>query len=66
MKIFSFIGLGAPMLDGAPSVDGDDRLSWLRDPLSHPAVERMSERELADLPFRMTARATPLECCQSA
>jgi hypothetical protein len=25
--------------------------SWYRDPLAHPSVERMSERELADLPF---------------
>ena len=25
--------------------------AWLRDPLSHPAIERMSERELGDLPF---------------
>lgn len=24
---------------------------WLRDPLSHPDIEAMSERERADLPF---------------
>jgi len=28
------------------------RLQWRRDPLSHPAIEAMSERELGDLPFR--------------
>jgi hypothetical protein len=27
-------------------------LQWLRDPLSHSALEPMSERELGDLPFR--------------
>lgn len=30
----------------------DDKLQWLRDPLSHPALESMSQRELGDLPFR--------------
>lgn len=24
---------------------------WIRDPLSHPAIEAMDERQLADLPF---------------
>lgn len=28
------------------------RLAWIRDPLSHPALEAMSERELGDLPFQ--------------
>ncbi len=27
------------------------RLAWMRDPLSHPDLQTMSERELADLPF---------------
>jgi len=27
-------------------------LQWARDPLSHPMLESMSERELGDLPFR--------------
>lgn len=27
-------------------------LQWMRDPLSHPMLEAMSERELGDLPFR--------------
>ena len=27
-------------------------LAWVCDPLSHPALQTMSERELADLPFR--------------
>jgi hypothetical protein len=25
--------------------------NWYRDPLSHPDIARMSQRELADLPF---------------
>ena len=25
--------------------------TWYRDPLSHPSISRMSERERADLPF---------------
>ncbi|HTV70937.1 MAG TPA: hypothetical protein VMF90_20605 [Rhizobiaceae bacterium] len=28
-----------------------DCIRWLRDPLSHPVLDAMSERELADLPF---------------
>jgi hypothetical protein len=34
---------------------------WARDPLAHPDLDAMSERELADLPFgRVTGRAAPL------
>ncbi|MEO5760439.1 MAG: hypothetical protein ABIQ51_26695 [Mesorhizobium sp.] len=32
--------------------------NWVRDPLSHPVLETMSERELGDVPFRQTARRT--------
>lgn len=28
-----------------------DEVRWRRDPLSHPDLRRMSQRELADLPF---------------
>lgn len=28
-----------------------DETSWLRDPLSHPVLERMTPDELADLPL---------------
>ena len=35
-----------------------DRLRWLTDPLSHPVLNTMSERELGDVPFRLTARRT--------
>lgn len=36
-----------------------DCVRWLRDPLSHPALDTMSQRELADLPFS-TARVVDL------
>lgn len=29
----------------------DNQETWLRDPLSHPAIEAMSVRQLADLPL---------------
>ncbi|MBB2754661.1 UNVERIFIED_ORG: hypothetical protein GGI57_005397 [Rhizobium aethiopicum] len=31
--------------------DADTALAWRDDPLRHPEVERMSMRELADLPL---------------
>lgn len=31
--------------------DLECRALWLRDPLAHPDLDAMSERELADLPF---------------
>ncbi len=38
-------------LSGKPPVTGSARRAWSRDPLSHPDLERMSQTELADLPF---------------
>lgn len=32
------------------------------DPLSHPAIRRMSPRELADLPLGVAQAATPVDC----
>ncbi|MFD1987531.1 hypothetical protein ACFSOZ_34490 [Mesorhizobium newzealandense] len=34
---------------------------WLTDPLSHPVLNTMSERELGDVPFRLTAQRTVYE-----
>lgn len=62
MKIFSFAAIVRLVTGRALPGDGDDRMFWRRDPLSHPAIERMSQREVADLPFRMTATPTRLEC----
>ncbi|WP_246135960.1 hypothetical protein [Mesorhizobium intechi] len=36
----------------------NDTQTWLTDPLSHPVLGAMSERELGDVPFRLTARRT--------
>jgi hypothetical protein len=38
-----------------------DVLNWATDPLSHPVLDTMSERELGDMPFRLTARRTAYE-----
>jgi hypothetical protein len=39
--------------------EGQSRLEWLRDPLAHPDLDAMSERELADLPFSRGQRTAP-------
>jgi hypothetical protein len=55
MKIFSrFTRLFAN--PGKGKVSADDELRWWRDPLSHPAIEAMSSRELGDLPLSRIAR----------
>lgn len=38
-----------------------DAVNWATDPLSHPVLDTMSERELGDIPFRLTARRTAYE-----
>jgi hypothetical protein len=38
-----------------------EHVRWATDPLSHPALDTMSERELGDVPFRLTARRTDHE-----
>ena len=45
--------------------DGD-ALNWVTDPLSHPVLDTMSERELGDIPFRLTARRTAYETSAAA
>jgi hypothetical protein len=36
---------------------------WIRDPLAHPDLDVMSERELADLPFRRAgSQLASLDC----
>ena len=40
--------------------DVERQAEWMRDPLSHPDIDAMSERELADLPF---GRVKTTECC---
>ncbi|GLS37684.1 hypothetical protein GCM10010869_32780 [Mesorhizobium tianshanense] len=38
-----------------------ETIRWVIDPLSHPVLDAMSERELGDVPFRLTARRTAYE-----
>jgi hypothetical protein len=53
MKIISILrGLSIKPSDE----DLERRAEWLRDPLAHPALDAMSERELADLPFARGTR----------
>ncbi|MDX8514747.1 hypothetical protein [Mesorhizobium captivum] len=41
---------------------GEDEIArWVVDPLSHPVLDTMSERELGDMPFRLTAGRTTYE-----
>lgn len=49
LKFLLFLLRPAPV---RPEADPDQQRQWLRDPLSHPVLGAMSQRELADLPFR--------------
>lgn len=62
MKIFSAV---VEILRGHRVCPSDeDKVAWARDPLSHPALETMSARELADLPFNrgLAGRSSALPC----
>jgi hypothetical protein len=59
LKIFAAVGT----LQGRRP-DGD-AVNWATDPLSHPVLDTMSERELGDIPFRLTARRTAYETAQA-
>ncbi|RWL42938.1 MAG: hypothetical protein EOR60_23690 [Mesorhizobium sp.] len=41
--------------------DEEEIARWVTDPLSHPVLDTMSERELGDMPFRLTAGRTAYE-----
>ncbi|NGN40430.1 hypothetical protein G6N74_05085 [Mesorhizobium sp. CGMCC 1.15528] len=49
MKFLSFVRALFEPATGQPA--HDDVAVWVRDPLAHPVLEAMSERELGDLPF---------------
>ena len=51
MKIFS--SLRTLLHTPSPSTESERErlLGWMRDPLSHPDIERMDARELGDLPL---------------
>ncbi|TGQ26132.1 hypothetical protein EN802_29560 [bacterium M00.F.Ca.ET.159.01.1.1] len=56
MKILSLLK-GFSSTQARPSDEGEIA-RWVIDPLSHPVLDTMSERELGDMPFRLTARQT--------
>ncbi len=64
MKIISMLlGLSGAATD---QVDPEQRARWLRDPLAHPDIDVMSERELADLPFARGFRGAARPINQTA
>ena len=48
MKIFSAL---RRLIAGQKKSENRHDAAWLADPLMHPDVQAMTERELADLPF---------------
>lgn len=58
MTLFSLLNPFRELLSYPPE---GDNAGWMRDPLSHPVLNAMSERELGDMPFRLTARRTAFE-----
>lgn len=61
MKIFSIGSRAFGQVKRVPRDTSAGEESWILDPLSHPDVEAMTERELADLPFNRGYRGAP-EC----
>jgi uncharacterized protein YjiS (DUF1127 family) len=63
MKIISILrSLSIP----TAQLDPERKAQWIRDPLAHPDLEAMSERELADLPFSRGSRAdVSAEACRA-
>ncbi|MBX3569056.1 MAG: hypothetical protein KF914_13425 [Rhizobiaceae bacterium] len=61
MQLFSMI---ARWRHGAepPLRDDEEGARWVRDPLSHPDLASMSQRELGDLPMRRPALAGSDAC----
>ncbi|WFP62417.1 MULTISPECIES: hypothetical protein [unclassified Mesorhizobium] len=61
MKILSLLkGLSNAASTKGRHDDGEIA-HWVVDPLSHPVLDAMSERELGDMPFRLTAGRTAYE-----
>ena len=64
MKILSLLK-GLSSAEARPHDEGEIA-RWIIDPLSHPVLDTMSERELGDMPFRLTARRTAYETAGAA
>ncbi|BCH18407.1 MULTISPECIES: hypothetical protein [unclassified Mesorhizobium] len=61
MKILSLLGVFSAAGARQSRSHESEATRWATDPLSHPVLDSMSERELGDLPFRLTARRTAYE-----
>jgi hypothetical protein len=63
-KLFSILKLAVTRRDDHAEASAP----WLRDPLQHPDLARMAERELADLPFPgwPWPRAAAINTCDGA
>lgn len=55
MKFLSFVQLLSGARARVPA--SDEIVAWMRDPLAHPALGAMSQRELGDLPFTRGCQA---------
>jgi len=64
MKIMSLLNGLAGAGQGARYESETAR--WVADPLAHPVLDTMSERELGDMPFRLTARRTAYETAEAS
>ncbi|PTE09699.1 hypothetical protein C9427_16075 [Mesorhizobium helmanticense] len=61
MKILSWLRAFSAAGTGQSLSHESETTRWVIDPLSHPVLDTMSERELGDVPFRLTARHTDYE-----
>jgi hypothetical protein len=65
MKIISIL-LGMSTAAGRKPAGATEQTrvpEWIRDPLAHPDLDAMSERELADLPFGgVASRRGSVDC----
>ena len=61
MKILSWLSVFSAAGTGQSLSHESETTRWVIDPLSHPVLDTMSERELGDVPFRLTARRTDYE-----
>ncbi|AZO48528.1 MAG: hypothetical protein EOS54_17070 [Mesorhizobium sp.] len=65
MKILSLLN-GLVVAGGGQGARYESEIArWVADPLAHPVLDTMSERELGDMPFRLTARRTSYETGQA-
>jgi hypothetical protein len=60
MKFLSFVQRLSGARAHVPA--SDEIVAWMRDPLAHPALGAMSQRELGDLPFNRGCQALFGDC----